>query len=62
MELPLAGETVTATCTAEAPAALQSGQSYELYLRLPDPSERLEADNRYAIRLANAGGVQNNSM
>ncbi len=56
-KLPLAGETVTASWTVEAPADLRSGQRYQLYLRLPDPSARLEPDNRFAIRMANSGEI-----
>jgi Domain of unknown function (DUF4832)/Domain of unknown function (DUF4874) len=52
-KLPLAGQTVESEWTVAAPAGLKAGQIYQLHLRLPDPSNRLEADTRYAIRLAN---------
>jgi Domain of unknown function (DUF4832)/Domain of unknown function (DUF4874) len=52
-KLPLAGQTVESEWTVAAPAGLKAGQIYQLQLRLPDPSNRLEADTRYAIRLAN---------
>jgi hypothetical protein len=58
LDLPLGGETVTAEWTFNAPAGLQSGQDYDVYLRLPDPdplSNGLGADTRYCIRLANTG-------
>jgi hypothetical protein len=40
------------------PIGLQSGQSYSVYLRLPDPDplgNGLDADDRYSMRLANTG-------
>jgi hypothetical protein len=52
-KLPLAGQTVESEWTVAAPAGLKAGQIYQLHLRLPDPSPRLEADQRYSIRLAN---------
>lgn len=60
-ELPLAGDTSTHTWSFTVPAGLQSGKSYALHLRLPDPSGKLEKDNRYAIRLANGGGIWDGS-
>ncbi len=51
-KLPLAGKTVESDWTVAAPAGLRAGQTYQLHLRLPDPSSRLEADPRYSIRLA----------
>jgi hypothetical protein len=59
-DLPLAGEVVDMEYTFTAPAALQSGASYALHLALPDPDLKgngLDADSRYAIRLANTGGL-----
>jgi Domain of unknown function (DUF4832)/Domain of unknown function (DUF4874) len=53
-KLPLAGQTIESEWTVAAPAGLKAGQIYQLHLRLPDPSNRLEADPRYAIRLANS--------
>jgi hypothetical protein len=53
-KLPLAGQTVESEWTVAAPAGLKAGQTYQLHLRLPDPSNRLEADTRYSIRLANS--------
>ncbi|MCH9683709.1 MAG: DUF4832 domain-containing protein [Deltaproteobacteria bacterium] len=55
--LPLAGQTVEAQWTVDAPNDLIAGESYALYLRLPDPSARLESDERYTIRLANTNGI-----
>lgn len=55
--LPLAGETVTAGWNVRAPSGLKSGHSYDLYLRLPDPSSKLKDDNRYSIRLANDNDI-----
>lgn len=57
--LPLGGQTIKHEWSATAPAGLQPGQSYALFLRLPDPSSKLSPDSRYAIRLANAGGIWN---
>ncbi len=51
-KLPLAGQTVESEWTVAAPAGLKVGQVYRLYLRLPDPSSRLEVDPRYSIQLA----------
>jgi hypothetical protein len=53
-KLPLAGQTVESEWTVAAPAGLKAGQIYQLHLRMPDPSNRMEADPRYAIRLANS--------
>jgi Domain of unknown function (DUF4832)/Domain of unknown function (DUF4874) len=53
-KLPLAGQTVESEWTVAAPSGLKAGQIYHLHLRLPDPSIRLEADTRYAMRLANS--------
>lgn len=58
LDLPLAGETVESSFTFTAPAGLQSGQSYAVHLRLPDPDplgNGLDDDVRYCIRLANTG-------
>jgi hypothetical protein len=56
-QLPLAGQTVESSWTVTAADELRPGERYALYLRLPDPSPRLEPDNRYTIRLANANGI-----
>jgi Domain of unknown function (DUF4832)/Domain of unknown function (DUF4874) len=53
-KLPLAGQSAESEWTVAAPAGLKGGQIYQLHLRLPDPSNRLQADPRYAIRLANS--------
>ena len=50
--LPLAGEVTTLSYTVRLPPDLGAG-TYELSLALPDTSERLRTDHRYAIRLAN---------
>ena len=60
-DLPLGGSSVESMFTFNAPADLVSGQSYDLYLRLPDASTNLASDNRYAIRFANSGGVWDDS-
>jgi hypothetical protein len=54
-EMPLSGETRTVPLTFNAPSTLVSGATYELHLRMPDPSDRLSNDVRYMIRLANVG-------
>ncbi len=58
-QFPLAGETKAYTWTVTAPSTLVTGSIYKLSLRLPDPSARLASDSRYAIRLANQGGIWN---
>lgn len=55
--LPLGGQTASMQFTANAPAGLQANQAYAAHLRLPDASASIAADNRYAIQLANTGGL-----
>jgi len=54
-DLPLGGEQVTMTYNTTAPSGLQSGESYDLHVRLPDAATAVEDDNRFAVRLANTG-------
>lgn len=56
-QLPLSGETTTSAWTVPAPDDLLEGHEYQLFLRLPDPSQRLQADDRYTLRLANEGEI-----
>lgn len=53
--LPLAGQTLDINLPITVPAGLQSGQSYDVYLRLPDASPNLNTQTDRMIRFANTG-------
>lgn len=50
--LPVAGENVTVAVSAQIPSGADGGE-YDVYIRLPDESQRLRSDPRYSIRFAN---------
>ncbi len=51
-QMPLGGASATLDLSLAAPTGLVAGQSYELYVRMPDPSPHLAADPRRTIRFA----------
>ncbi len=51
-QMPLGGASATVDLSFIAPTGLVAGQSYELHVRMPDPSSHLAADPRRMIRFA----------
>lgn len=56
--LPLGGSSTTMEFTPRIPDDIDPGL-YQVYLALPDPSDEIADDPRYAIRLANQGLWEN---